>query len=297
MNTNRNTRALIDLLDDPDLSVFRVVEKELAKKNVKIIPELEEKWENSLDEVCQQRIESLIQYLHIKELKKELKSWVKKDDSSLLQGFFIVNKVLYPDLNFNKLERKIDEIRKDVWLELKDSLTSLEKVSILNHIFFEVYGFAINHSNIQSPQNCFLNQVMETKKGNPYSISMLYAVVAHKLELPICFIDFPRNPLLAYIDHDIAVEAHGEDVDTDIIFYINPANKGSITGKKEVEYHLRKMKIISDSRYYQPGDNRLFVMRLLSRLQKAYETMGYSDKAEVIVDLKIIISDHLGMNI
>jgi regulator of sirC expression with transglutaminase-like and TPR domain len=297
MNTNRNTKALIELLDDPDISVFRIVEKELSKKNVRIIPELEEKWENSLDEVCQQRIESLIHYLHIKELKKDLKAWVRNEDPSLLQGFYIVSKFLYPDLNLNKIERKIEEIRKDVWLELRDSLTSLEKVSILNHIFFEIHGFAINHSNINSPQNCFLNQVIEMKKGNPYSISLLYAIIAQKLELPVWFIDFPRNPLLAYFDHNIAVEAHGEDVDTDIIFYINPANKGSITGKKEVEYHLRKMKIISDSRYYQPGDNRVFVLRLLSRLQKAYETMGYDDKAEIVVDLKVIISDHLGMNI
>lgn len=297
MNSNKNTKALIDLLDDPDLNVFKVVEKELVKKNVRIIPDLEEKWENSLDEICQQRIESLIHYLHIKELKKDLKTWVKKDNPPLLQGFLIINKFLYPDLNFHKIERKIEEIRKDVWLELKDSLTSLERTTILNHIFFDVYAYSINHSNINSPQNCFLNQVIETKKGNPYSITMLYSIIAELLGLPIHFIDFPRNPLLAYFDHKIAIEAHGEGVETDIIFYINPANKGSITGRKEVEYHLRKMKIIPDNRYYQKSDNRVFLLRLLTRLQKAYEQMGYADKAEIVVDLKLIISDHLGMNI
>jgi regulator of sirC expression with transglutaminase-like and TPR domain len=297
MASNKSTKALIDLLDDPDIEIYSVVEKELVKKNAGIIPDLEEKWENSLDEICQQRIENLIQYLHLKELKKELKSWVRKEKPSLLQGFFIVNKLLYPDLNFPKIERKIESLRKEVWLELNDSLTSLEKTTILNHIFFDLHGYSINHSNINSPQNCFLNQVIETKQGNPYSITMLYAIVADLLELPIYFIDFPKNPLLAYFDRKIAVEAHGENVDSDIIFYINPANKGSITGRKEVEYHLKKMKIIPDSKFYAPSDNRVFVLRLLSRLFKAYEILEYKEKAEIAYELKIIISDYLGMNL
>ncbi|MFH0999430.1 MAG: transglutaminase family protein, partial [Bacteroidota bacterium] len=224
-------------------------------------------------------------------------SWGKTENPPLLQGMFIINKFLYPDLNFQKIERKIEEIRKDVWLELKDSLTSLEKTTVLNHLFFDVHGYSINHSNINSPQNCFLNQVIETKMGNPYSITMLYSIVAQSLELPIYFIDFPRNPLMAYFDRNIARAAHGKDVDTDIIFYINPSNKGSITGRKEVEYHLKKMKIIPDTKYYSKSDNRLFLLRLLSRLHKAYDTLGFTDKAEVIYELKIIISDQMGMNL
>jgi|WetSurMetagenome_2_1015567.scaffolds.fasta_scaffold24395_3 regulator of sirC expression with transglutaminase-like and TPR domain len=297
MTSSKNTKALIDLLDDPDLDIYKVVEKELVKKNVRIIPDLEEKWENSLDEICQQRIESLIQYLHLKELKKELKNWVRKDDPSLLHGFYIVNKLTYPDLNYQKIERKIETIRRDVWLELNDSLTSLEKTTVLNHIFFDLHGYSINHSNINSPQNCFLNQVIETKQGNPYSITMLYSIVATLLELPIFFIDFPKNPLLAYFDRKIALEAHGENIDTDIIFYINPANSGSITGRKEVEYHLKKMKMIPDSKFYTKSDNRVFLLRLLSRLFKSYDLLGFTDKAEIVNELKIIISDHLGMNL
>lgn len=297
MITNKNTRALINLLDDPDIGIYRMVEKELAKKNINIIPELEEKWENSLDEICQQRIENLIQYLHLKNLKKELKTWAKQENPSLLKGFFILNKFLYPDLNFQKIERKIEAIRKDVWLELNDSLTSLEKTTILNHVFYDIHGYSINHSNINAPLNCYLNEVLESKRGNLYSIAMLYAVVAELLELPIYFIDFPRNPLLAYFDNRLAVEAHGENVDTDIIFYINPGNKGSITGRKELEYHLRKIKFIHESRYFESGDNRLFLLRLASRLQKSYEISGFTDKSEIIYELRTIIAEQLGMDL
>jgi len=297
MIANNNTKALINLLDDPDIGVFKMVEQELVKKNAKIIPVLEEKWENSLDEICQHRIENLIQFLHLKNLKKEMRAWVKKEDPELLEGFFILNKFLYPDLNIRPIERQIENLRKDIWLELNDSLTSLEKTSVLNHVFFELNGYSINHSEINLPQNCFLNQVIETKKGNSYSIAMLYTIVAQMLELPIFFIDFPRNPLLAWFDRQIAMEAHGEDIDTDIIFYINPSNKGSITGRKELEYHLKKIKYTSDPKYYQKGDNRIFLLRLANQIEIAYKQMGLDYKSGIIYELKLIITDFLGMNL
>ncbi|MBN2772602.1 MAG: transglutaminase family protein [Prolixibacteraceae bacterium] len=292
-----NTKALINLLDDPDVGIYKMIEQELVKKNASIIPVLEEKWENSLDEICQQRIENLIQFLHVKDLKKQMRKWVRGSNPDLLEGFFILNKFLYPDLNLQIIERQIEKLQKDIWLELNDSLTSLEKTSVLNHVFFELHGFAVNHTNLNDPDHCYLNKVLESKKGNSYSIAVIYAILAEKLELPVHFIDFPRNPLLAWFDHEIAVEAHGENIDTDIIFYINPSNKGSITGRKELEYHLKKIKFTPDPKYYRKGDNRIFILRLANRLEKAYKMMGLDDKSGIIYELKIIIADYLGMNL
>ena len=45
----RRLNALIDLLDDPDSTVYEAVEKELLKESDEIIPVLEEKWESSFD--------------------------------------------------------------------------------------------------------------------------------------------------------------------------------------------------------------------------------------------------------
>ena len=56
--------ALINLLDDPDQTVFELVEKELLKESDEIIPVLEEKWETSLDINYQERIENLILFFN-----------------------------------------------------------------------------------------------------------------------------------------------------------------------------------------------------------------------------------------
>jgi len=277
--------ALIELLDDPDQTVFTEIEKELLKENHDIIPMLEKKWENSFDELCQHRIENLIQNLQFKQTCELLKKWIGKDEHNLLEGFLILDRFQYPDLNILLIHQKLEKIKKQIWLELSDSLTLLEKTTILNHFLFNVNGFAINHKNIHSPQNCFLNQIVDTKRGNPVSLSILYVIIARMLELPVRFIDFPKNPLIAIVDSKLARKVHGKILNSDVLFYINPSNKGSITSRKEIEYHLRKNDYQPLHEYTEPKTNLLFIQRHVETLKESYQLLGFSEKEEKATQL------------
>lgn len=277
--------ALINLLDDPDEMVFNMVEKELLKETDKIIPALEEKWETSFDENCQVRIENVIQQLQFKQSKEMLINWINSEEKDLLTGFIHVNRIQYPDLNLLGIYQKIENIKKNIWLELNNSLTLLEKTTILNHFIYQINGFSINHNNLHSPQNCFLNQLLDTKKGNSISLSILYTVIARQLELPVRFIDFPRNPLVAIVDSNLARKVHGEIRNSDVLFYINPSNKGSITSRKEIEYHLRKNKFQPMQPYTEPRPDLIFIKRLLEFLAESYEKVGYFEKEKNIREL------------
>jgi hypothetical protein len=281
----RKLQALIDLLDDPDALVYELVEKELLKENYKIIPALEEKWEASFDENSQERIENLIQNLQFKQTKKLLGKWVNSPGHDLLSGFLLVDRFQYPDLNLLKTDQKIDNLRKSIWLELSDSLTILEKTTILNHFLFNISGYSINHNNIHSPQNCFLNQILDTKRGNPISISILYVIIARQLGLPTHFIDFPRNPLIAIVDPDLAKKVHGDIRNSDVLFYVNPSNKGSITSRKEIEYHLRKNKYGPLQAFTEPKTDLFFIQRLLESLQESYQSAAFQEKEEKVKSL------------
>ena len=271
-------QALLYLLDDPDQSVFEIVEKELLKENDRIIPSLEKIWENSFDELSQERIENLIQHLHFKQTKKLLKKWLSEQSGDLIEGFLLIDRFQYPDLNRPVIMQKLDSIKKSVWLEMKSSLTLLEKTAILNHFLFNIHGFSINHSHISSPQNCFLNQMLDTKKGNSISISVLYMYIAREMELPARFIDFPRNPLIAVVDHGLARKVHGIETVSDVLFYINPSNKGSITSRKEIEYHLTKNKVEPMSAHSEPAPDKIHFLRLVESLRNAYQSLGFKEK-------------------
>ncbi len=277
MRTNR-INALINLLDDPDRNIFELVEKELLKENYTIIPALEEKWEQSFDESCQERIENLIQGLQFKKTYSLLKNWLSKEKNDLLEGFLIVDMFQYPDVNEMVVSKKIEKIKNEIWLELNNSLTLLEKTTIINHFLYNIHGFSINHNNLKSPQNCCLNQILETKKGNPVSMSLFYTILARQLGLPAWFTDFPKNPLVAIVDSDLARKVHGKNSGSDILFYINPSNKGSIASRKEVNYHLKKNNYTPLEKFAEPQPDKLFIKRLLESAKDSFLAVGLTEK-------------------
>jgi hypothetical protein len=284
---NRKLDALIGLLDDPDLTVFELVQRELLKETDEIIPFLEQKWESSLDGSCQERIENIIQNLQFKETARLLAEWLTtdSDERDLLTGFLIIDRFQYPDLNPLNIRLKLENIRKKIWLELNNSLTLLEKITIINHFLFNLNEFSINFKNIHSPQNCFLNQLLDTKKGNPVSISIFYAIIARMLDLPVQFIDFPKNPLIAIVDAKLARKVHGIGVESDVLFYINPSNKGSITSIKEIEYHLRTNNFQPIRNYTEPKSDIYFIKLLVESLELSYQSVNFMDKKERIHQL------------
>ena len=273
-------KVLIALLDDPDQAVFEMVEKELLKEKSNIISQLENIWETSLDELMQSRIENLIQQIQYRETSKKIKSWSKQESVDLFEGFFLISQYQYPELKLKAIQNKIGTISNDVWLEISNKLTSIEKVTILNHIFYDVNKFTINVDNLESPQNCYLNQILETKKANTISIAILYALIARKLGFPVELINFPRNPLLAYIDKETAKKAHGKDYDSPVLFYINPSNKGAIIGRKEIDFFLKKSEQGEDESYYQPCEDKVIIKKLIESLIEAYDSQGSQDKVD-----------------
>jgi regulator of sirC expression with transglutaminase-like and TPR domain len=281
----RRLSALIDLLDDPDEMVYQTVEKELLKENHLIIPDLEEKWETSFDEIYQERIENLIQDLHFKQTKKQLNLWIKSTDNDLLEGFLVIDGFQYPDVNLLGIHQKIETIKNEIWLEFNNSLTLLEKTTILNHFLFNIQGFSINHNNLNSPQNCFINQLLDTKTGNPVSIGILYTIIARQLGISAQFSDYPKNPLIAIVDRELAKKVHGENTRTSVLFYINPANKGSITSRKEIDYHLKKNKYEPTDYFAEPKNDIYFIKRLAESLLESYQSVGFAEKESKIKEL------------
>jgi regulator of sirC expression with transglutaminase-like and TPR domain len=290
MTGKKKIKALLQLVDDPDLNVYEVVEHEILKQDSGIIRQLEEVWDSVTDEFTQQRIENLIQKLQFRETKKQFRTWTNSPELPVLKGFEIVTRYQYPDLNFMLLESRFENLKKEIWLELSNSLTALEKITVVNHILFTIHKFSVNHSVPESPRNYFLNQILETKLCSPTAITILYLALAQALELPVKYIPYPKNPLLGYVDRELAIHILGENAFSNVIFYINPANRGSITSRKELEYHLKKNNYIPVEDYVEPMNERHLLMRLLESLSGAYAENRLKHKAQEVMDLSDILT-------
>ncbi len=283
-------RALVQLLDDPDAHVYRCIEEELLKERSSIIPDLEEAWELASDEVCQLRIEQLIGRIRLRETFRQVASWSRHPEPDLLEGFILASRYHNPDLNEKRIRRIVEEIWKKIWIELNNSLTSIEKITVVNHVLFNDYGFRVTPGEQSHPRYCFLGQLLEERLGNPTSIALFYNIIARKAGLPVKYVDLPRNPLLAYIDRKVAAKVHPPEVNTDVLFYINPANKGSITGRRELEYLLRKMHIEMTPSILEASSSLRLLVRLLEISEQSFARNGQEEKVAGISEMIHLLS-------
>lgn len=281
--------SLITLLDDPDESVFKLVLQEMLKEGISIVDRLEHIWETSMEELTQRRIEVIIQQLQLNDTQEKIKNWANQENIDLFEGIFLISRYQYPGLKLKSIQSQLDKIKKDVWLEFKNSLTSLEKITLLNHIFFSQYKFKIDKEHIEAPQNCYINKVLETRKGNPVSITILYILIARSLELPVYYIDFDSSPLAGYFDKDVARLAYGDENNNSVLFYINTSNKGAIIGPKEVDYLKHNVDHTQQKQRPEPCSDRFVIKRLIEKLIDDYQLSGQSEKIDYLKDIAGIL--------
>lgn len=276
MENDDKIKALVHLLEDPDARVYDSVARNLIDLGTDIIPELEMAWEQSSEPLKQQRIENLIQEIQSITVRESLSDW-RKNDKNLFEGAFLVAKYQYPELNFMDLDKKIANISKDAWLELNKNLTALENTRVLNYIFYKNLKFTGNVTNFYAPQNNFVNMVLETKKGNPISLGILYTAIARRLGLPVYGISLPKNFILAYID-PYSAENMTEFSEDHVLFYINPFRKGAVLNKSDIENFLRTQKTEIRNSYFVPNSNCEIIRNLIENIIFSFEKLGYQDK-------------------
>ena len=219
---NSEIKALISLLDDTDKEIYSHIEEKLVSIGREAIPLLEDAWSNSFDALQQQRIEHIVHKIQFDTLFEELKLWIYTRDEDLLLGAIIIARYQYPDLDEEKIHEQLNKIKRDIWLELNENMTALEQINVINHVLFVTHGFGGNTSNYHAPQNSFINTVLESHRGNPLLLSIIYQLACQQVSIPVYGVNLPEHFVLAYLEKEPAENPELRKV----LFYINAFSKG-----------------------------------------------------------------------
>ncbi len=275
MEDNINIDTLLNLIDDHDEEVYFAVRDKLLETGPAILPVLEYAITSSTNLLHHDRLEQIIIQLKLTKLVEKTAQWANSEDKTLLEGWILASTIHHPTIISEKIDLLIQKIVRDIWLELNDSLTSLEKVSIINHLFFEVYQFELNTSDIYAPENCLINNLLVSRKGNLISLVTLYSIIASKLNLPIHPIGVGQYLILGYYEPQISREVYGENADP-YLFYINMEHKGAIIGAKELEYVVHENK--ESMEITTILNEGTLIKRLLQLLEQCYQLNGNEEK-------------------
>jgi regulator of sirC expression with transglutaminase-like and TPR domain len=278
---NSEIKALVSLLDDEDKEIQMHVEQKIISLGDAIIPFLEEEWENNLNLGVQKRIEDLIHLLQFESLKSRLRQWKEEGQQDLLEGMWLVATYQYPDLSLEKLKRELEQIYYEAWLEFRSNIHPFDQIKILNSIMFSKLKFAANTKNFHSPSNCMINIVLDSKRGNPISLCVVYMLVANKLKMPVYGVNLPNLFVLTYKNNESQ-------------FYINVFSKGIIFSKADIDKYIAQLNLPPSDIFYQPCTNMDIIKRVLRNLIISFEKTSDTDKVQEIKQLLQVISDEPG---
>ena len=283
----KEIESLIKLLDDPDQEIASHVEEKLLSYGNDVINHLENAWGQSLDSILQERIENLVHKIQFQNIKKELELWYIGGAFDLLQGILIINKYQYPDLDEQKVINQLEDIKRDIWMQMIYDMSPVEKVKLINHVIYGTNGFTGNTTNHQDPQNSYISQVLESRKGNQILLAVIYSIIAQKLDIPIYGVNLPQHFILAYVDETPAesIMVSGDLFEDRILFYINAFNKGFMFGRKDVDAFLKQLNLKPNEHFYEPCTNVDIIQRVLRNLISAYEKLSAVDKVRELEEL------------
>lgn len=274
----KELKALVSLLDDDDKQVVTHVEEKILSLGTTIIPHLEKEWETNFNPTVQKRIEELVHTLQYDLLKERIRAWYATPDQDLLTGMWIVATYQYPEIEMDKLKQDLEQIYYETWLEFKPDQYPFDQVKVINGVLFNKLKFGANTKNFHSPGNSMINVVLETHKGNPITLCIIYMLVAQKLKLPVYGVNLPNLFILTYKDQNHT-------------FFINAFNKGLIFSKQDIENYIHELHLVPQPSFFEPCGNADIIRRALRNLIMSFEKMGEHAKAEEVKLLLIEISD------
>ncbi len=266
--------ALLNLIEDPDESVYQTVKCRIIEIGNSIIPALEDIKELEETPLQIERINEIIASILVKKLKKSIDIWLESDEKSYLEIAFHIHE--YISYNPPKADFlfEIERIRKSIWLELNNYLTPLEEVNIFNKVLFAHFKFNTEELNYQKINDFDLGKLLSLKSSNTYPISVLYIILGEMLGIPIEPVSVPKQNLLAYIDFTTAIT---ESNNPDIIFFIDPLS-GQVYSHKDINSYISKINPQEKNILIDQDNRVLFVKRWLTDLAKSEKENGFEAK-------------------
>lgn len=267
--TDNQLKALISLLDDEDREVVEHVEQQIRQMGGQMIPLLETEWESSFNSSLQKRIEEIIHDLQYESVLDRMRDWKNGGGLDLLEGLWIVATYQYPDLSLTKLRQDVEQLFFDVWVDFKPDMHPDEQIKAMNAAFFSKLKFAPNTKHFHSPSNSMINQVLESRRGNPITLCVLYMLIARRLNLPVYGVNLPNLFVLTYKNNGVQ-------------FYINVFNRGLVFTTKDIDQYIDQLNIKRLDSFYQPCTNADIVRRVLRNLTLAFEKNGDIDRVDEV---------------
>ena len=220
----KRLKAILELLDDPTPSVRQAIVVELDN--------LGEDGRQFILQCCRSDNLTVRHHAHkvLTVLDKDspvkmFHRFIRSLNYELESGYFLLSRIDNRNLDVTAHIQKLDEMANRCRSLIYSPMSLREKCRVLNRVIFHEYGFAGNRADFNNPSNTFIHSLFKTRKGLPISLSILYLLVARRLEMPLEPVGVPGRFMVGCFVEDKP-------------FFIDPFENGMFRSLEDIVYYI-----------------------------------------------------------
>ncbi len=166
----------------------------------------------------------------VTDLYREFRQAVARPEETIDLGRAALTIALgdYPDLDIENYLRRIDALAVAVNQRCGAESDMFHSIAALNYVLFKEQGFRGNRDDYYDPKNSFLNDVIDSRRGLPITLSVLYMEVGQRIGLTLDGVGFPGHFLVKTI-------VEGDEI------VIDPFNAGEIKSHEDLQTMLDRL--------------------------------------------------------
>ncbi|MEX2381692.1 MAG: transglutaminase-like domain-containing protein [Opitutales bacterium] len=255
--------AFLRLLDDPNPGVRKAMLEEFSALGGEGAGYLKSVAEG------ENRVLAIHASWYLRQLKysdpaEEFRVFIRSLHYELETGALLMNRTVVPDLDVGESCRLLDEIAGRCTELMFPPMSVRQKCRVINRVLFHEYAFRGNVENYTDPRNSFLSEVLQTRRGLPITLSIVYILVAQRCGLTLEPVGLPGHFLVGCYEEKPA-------------FFVDAFARGAFRSPEDLFEQLRKKKMPPKLSYLAPTPVREVLCRCCRNLASHY-TMAKEPK-------------------
>ena len=259
--------AFLSLLDDPSPSVRRALLQHFGQLGSDAAPFLQSVARGP-NRVLALHAGRFLDELKFADPVAEFRGFIRSLNYELETGALLLARTVAPRLEATETCLTLDKIAARCRELIVEPTSAREKCRVINRVLFHEWGFHGNVENYTDPRNSFLDQVLERRTGIPLSLSIVYLLVAERLNLDLEPVGLPGHFLVGcYVDG--------------LPFFIDAFDRGVFRDAEEIFELLNSNNIVPKSTDLAPTPVREVLCRSCRNLVNHYAAAGEPERAKL----------------
>ena len=266
-------QALLRLLSDPDEQIAQTIQEELVKMGHSVLPFLETT--QAEDDILAPRLAWVVEEIFFPQLLENFSQSVRHGSPDWEHGAFLIAQLRHPTLSIPHYQCLLDQFAEEFRARWNlPSLSVVEKARYLAIFLFKDKGFSGNQEYYYDPDNSFMHQVIDRRRGIPITLSALYMFVGTRVGLPVAGVGMPGHFLVRLLE----VEPPQ---------YVDAFNGGALLKEQDCRQFIEAAGLDFHPQYLENSAPHAILSRMLRNLLNIYEEAGQATmirRAKALLD-------------